>query len=55
MRNGVLEQFAVKLGGMEGCSMNVYSLHLRKKFLAAKEWGVTTSEVARTFGVASRR
>jgi transposase len=31
--------------------MNAYSLDLRKKIVAAKERGMPTSEVARTFGV----
>jgi transposase len=31
--------------------MNAYSLDLRKKIVEAKEWGMPTAEVARTFGV----
>jgi transposase len=31
--------------------MNTYSLDLRKKIVAAKERGMPTSEIARTFGV----
>jgi transposase-like protein len=31
--------------------MNPYSLDLRKKIVAAKERGMPTTEVARTFGV----
>jgi transposase-like protein len=31
--------------------MNAYSLDLRKKIVAAKERGMPTSEIARTFGV----
>ena len=34
--------------------MNAYSLDLRKKIVAAKERGMPTSEVARTFGVGTR-
>ena len=31
--------------------MDAYSLDLRKKIVEAKEWGMPTAEVARTFGV----
>ena len=47
------EQLAIALGWAHHRSMNAYSEDLRKKIVEAKERGMPTVKVARTFGVAS--
>ncbi len=46
-----LQHLALMLGRMHHASMNAYSEDLRKKIVKAKERGMPTAEVARTFGV----
>src|SRR5215208_4217600 len=46
-----LQQLALTLGWMHHANMNAYSEDLRKKIVEAKERGMPTVEVARTFGV----
>src|ERR687884_2004078 len=46
-----LQQLAIALGWGHHGSMNAYSEDLRKKIVEAKERGISTVEVARTFGV----
>ena len=47
----LLQQIAIALGWPHHGSMNAYSEDLRKKIVEAKERGMPTVEVARTFGV----
>jgi len=47
----VLEQLAIRLDLTHHGSMDAYSEDLRKKIVDAKQRGVPTVEVARTFGV----
>src|SRR5215218_5859046 len=47
----LLQQLALTLGWMHHADMNAYSEDLRKKIVEAKERGMPTVEVARTFGV----
>jgi transposase len=46
-----LMQFAIRLVSTHHRCMNAYSEDLRKKIVEAKERGMPTVEVARTFGV----
>jgi transposase len=46
-----LQQLAIALGWAHHGSMNAYSEDLREKIVEAKERGMPTVEVARTFGV----
>src|SRR5215207_5244035 len=46
-----LEHLAARLAAWQDVAMNAYSLDLRKKIVEAKERGIPTSEVAKTFGV----
>jgi transposase len=46
-----LQQLALALGRMHHASMNAYSEDLRKQIVEAKERGMPTTEVARTFSV----
>jgi transposase len=46
-----LKRFAIALGRVHHRGMNAYSEDLRKKIVKAKERGMPTVEVARTFGV----
>ena len=46
-----LQHFANTLGRVHHSGMNAYSEDLRKKIVEAKERGMPTVEVARTFGV----
>ena len=48
---GDLELLAIRLGSAHHVSMNAYSEDLRKKIVEAKERGMSTVEVTRTFGV----
>lgn len=47
----LLQWLAIRLGLAHHRRMNTYSEGLRKKIAEAKERGVPTVEVARTFGV----
>jgi transposase len=47
----LLQHFANTLGRVHHSGMNAYSEDLRKKIVEAKERGMPTVEVARTFGV----
>ena len=48
---GLLKRLAIRLGLTHHRCMNAYSEDLRKKIVEAKERGMPTVEVARTFGV----
>ena len=50
-RIGSIERLAIRLGLEHHKCMNAYSEDLRKKIVEAKERGMPTLEVARTFGV----
>jgi transposase len=50
-KNGHLKRLAIRLGLTHHRCMNAYSEDLRKKVVEAKECGMPTVEVARTFGV----
>ena len=46
-----LKRLAIRLGLTHHRCMNAYSEYLRKKIVEAKERGMPTVEVSRTFGV----
>ena len=50
-RRCVLKRLAIRLGLTHHRCMNAYSEDLRKKVVEAKECGMPTVEVARTFGM----
>jgi len=51
IRGRTLKRLAIRLGLEHHKCMNAYSEDLRKKIVEAKERGMPTLEVARTFGV----